>query len=66
MEGTGNVDQEMSGLAFCPQYRLASYPKSQFPAALQDAVSSYNYLLELGIPATKIIFSGTRLKATWR
>lgn len=50
--------KHISGLIFVPQYRLASHPNSQFPAALQDAVTSYNYLVELGIPASQIIISG--------
>jgi acetyl esterase/lipase len=50
--------KKINGLAFLPQYRLTSHPDSRFPAALQDAVTSYSYLLQLGIPASKIIFSG--------
>jgi len=44
---------------FAVQYRLASNPDGQFPAAFQDAVTSYVYLLrELKIPASRITFSG--------
>ncbi|KAF1809760.1 alpha/beta-hydrolase [Eremomyces bilateralis CBS 781.70] len=44
---------------FCPQYRLASNPDSRFPAAVQDAITSYVYLTKtLGIPSSRIIFSG--------
>lgn len=41
-----------------PQYRLSSNPGCQFPAALQDAITSYAYLLEQGISPNQIIFSG--------
>lgn len=47
-----------SGLVFCPQYRLAVYPHSHFPAAIQDGVTSYAYLLSQGIPASDIVISG--------
>lgn len=44
---------------FAPQYRLASNPKGQFPAALQDAITVYSYLINVeGIPANKIVLSG--------
>ncbi|MCJ1478621.1 hypothetical protein MMC13_007302 [Lambiella insularis] len=41
-----------------PQYRLGSRVGGRFPAALQDAVTSYKYLLDQGIPASSIIISG--------
>jgi len=41
-----------------PQYRLGSNAGGHFPAALQDAVTSYKYLLDMGIPASSIIVSG--------
>ena len=43
---------------FMPQYRLAGNPGGKFPAAIQDAVSAYQYLLDAGVPAAKIIVSG--------
>jgi acetyl esterase/lipase len=43
---------------FYLQYRLSCNPGGRFPAALQDAVTSYQYLLDLGIPASSIIVSG--------
>ncbi|KAJ9667359.1 hypothetical protein H2201_002560 [Coniosporium apollinis] len=45
---------------FCPQYRLSGPPvNGRFPAALQDALTSYLYLIrDLGIPAKQIIVSG--------
>ena len=39
-------------------YRLSSNPKGKFPAALQDAVSAYLFLLSLAIPASHIIVAG--------
>jgi acetyl esterase/lipase len=47
----------------CPQYRLSTLPASPtsnpFPAALQDVLTSYLYLLnDLKIPAKNIIVSG--------
>ncbi|RYP67753.1 hypothetical protein DL771_007086 [Monosporascus sp. 5C6A] len=45
---------------FCPQYRLSSRPGcAPFPAALQDTLTSYLYLVRaLGIPAEQITVSG--------
>lgn len=44
---------------FAPEYRLSSNPGGKFPAALQDAISAYHYLLnDLDIPASKIVVSG--------
>ncbi|KAL8950169.1 MAG: hypothetical protein Q9222_003776 [Ikaeria aurantiellina] len=40
------------------QYRIASNPGCRFPAALQDAVTGYQHLLDKGIPASSIILSG--------
>ncbi|KAL9613465.1 MAG: hypothetical protein Q9167_002011 [Letrouitia subvulpina] len=44
---------------FAPQYRVSSHPNCRFPAALQDAVTAYEYLRhELGVPAEHIVLSG--------
>ncbi|KAL9628675.1 MAG: hypothetical protein Q9204_005741 [Flavoplaca sp. TL-2023a] len=44
---------------FCPQYRLASSTEGTFPAALQDALTAYRYMLEdQGIAASRLILSG--------
>ena len=43
-------------LSIC--YRLSCHPNCEFPAALQDAVSAYSYLLSLAIPASHIIIVG--------
>ena len=45
-----------SVLSIC--YRLSCNPNCKFPAALQDAVSAYSYLLSLAIPASHIIIVG--------
>ncbi|CAF9938510.1 hypothetical protein IMSHALPRED_000825 [Imshaugia aleurites] len=39
-------------------YRLSSNPNCQFPAALQDAVTAYAYLLDQGVDARRIILAG--------
>ena len=39
-------------------YRLSSNPNSQFPAAVQDAVTAYKYLLDQRIDPQLIIFAG--------
>ncbi|KAL9055780.1 MAG: hypothetical protein Q9162_003314 [Coniocarpon cinnabarinum] len=43
---------------FCPQYRLATHPNCRFPAQLQDAISAYVYLQDMGIPAEQIVVGG--------
>jgi acetyl esterase/lipase len=40
------------------QYRLASNKEGRFPAALQDALSSYAYMLDQGYAAENIVISG--------
>ena len=41
-----------------PSYRLASNQGGRYPASLQDAITSYKYLINLGIPPGKITLSG--------
>lgn len=41
----------------CLQYRLAQNPKGRFPAAVQDAVTAYRYLLSKGISTFNIVLS---------
>lgn len=45
-------------LTFYAQYRLSRDDATRFPAALQDAVSFYRYLLDLGVKPEDIIVSG--------
>ncbi|KJZ75258.1 hypothetical protein HIM_05452 [Hirsutella minnesotensis 3608] len=40
------------------QYRLSGSPGTCFPAALQDALTFYRYILSLGVPASNVILSG--------
>lgn len=47
---------ECSVRVFCPAYRLA--PENMFPAALEDALASYKYLLDGGYEPDKIILCG--------
>ncbi|KAK2027515.1 alpha/beta-hydrolase [Colletotrichum zoysiae] len=39
-------------------YRLSCVPEGRFPAALQDAVTTYLHILSTGIPAENVIVSG--------
>lgn len=44
---------------FATQYRLSSNPGCRFPAALQDAISAYAYLVKtVGVAPNKIVLSG--------
>lgn len=61
MEGGWGPDllaKRVSGLSLCPQYRLAVDAKTGFPAAIQDGLTAYKYLLSEGISASEIVFSG--------
>lgn len=48
----------LSAKALLLSYRLSSNKDCHFPAALQDAVTAYQYLLDQGIPASRIVVSG--------
>lgn len=54
------LDTGAADAVFSLQYRLSGYGNTNpFPAALQDALSSYVYLLNtLKIPSSQIIFAG--------
>ncbi|KAL8686273.1 MAG: hypothetical protein Q9218_007218 [Villophora microphyllina] len=59
--GAGLLTKHTNHYVFALQYRLASNPApdgGRFPAALQDAVTAYQWLLDRGIPASDIILSG--------
>jgi acetyl esterase/lipase len=43
---------------FVAQYRVADGPDTRFPAALQDVVTFYNYILGTGIKPSNVIISG--------
>ncbi|KAI0107023.1 Alpha/Beta hydrolase protein [Nemania sp. FL0031] len=43
---------------FYAQYRLAKSSSTRFPAALQDFLTCYNYVLSLGVNPNNIILSG--------
>ena len=47
-----------AGKVLFPSYRLASNRGGRYPASLQDAITSYKYLLDLAIPPSKIVLSG--------
>ncbi|KAI1328135.1 Alpha/Beta hydrolase protein [Xylariaceae sp. FL0255] len=49
-----------SGVSHCffPQYRVSVNNSSRFPAAVQDLLTSYNYVLSLGVDPKNVILSG--------
>lgn len=55
--GFGSTLAKNLGLrVFTPAYRLA--PEDPYPAALEDAMKAYSYLLECGIPSESIVLCG--------
>ncbi len=56
-KGFGSVLAAKCGLrVFCAAYRLA--PESIFPAAVDDALLTYHYLIRKGYPASSIVLCG--------
>jgi acetyl esterase/lipase len=61
MEGGWGPDvlaRQLSGLVLQPQYRLAMNTGSRFPAAIQDGLTAYAYLLAQGVAPSNIVLSG--------
>jgi acetyl esterase/lipase len=56
--GNGLLARHTDSKVFSLQYRLSSESGGRFPAALQDIVTAYQHLLDLGIPPSKIAVSG--------
>lgn len=52
------LEESLDAKALFLSYRLASNPTCYFPAALQDAVTAYQYLLDHGISADRLVVSG--------
>ena len=52
----GNYAKLLGARVYIPDYRLA--PEHPFPAAIDDGLRAYEWLLEQGIPANKIAFAG--------
>jgi acetyl esterase/lipase len=52
----GHYAKLLKAKVFMPDYRLA--PEHPFPAAIEDTLASYKWLLEQGYPAKRIAFSG--------
>ncbi len=56
-KGVASILAQKCGLrVLAPAYRLA--PEHPFPAALDDALDAYRYLLRIGYPPSEIILSG--------
>ncbi|KAL8722334.1 MAG: hypothetical protein Q9225_001182 [Loekoesia sp. 1 TL-2023] len=56
--GAQLLTSHVDAWVFALTYRLSSNPGGRFPAALQDAVTAYQGLLDRGIPASSIVVSG--------
>ena len=56
LELAGRLADAIQGRCFTADYRLA--PEEPYPAALNDAVAAYQWLLAQGIDASDILVSG--------
>ena len=56
--GPQTLVDELSTPVLLVNYRLASDTDGCFPAALQDAITAFKYLLDLGISPKRIVLSG--------
>ena len=57
--GPSVLSKAMGCPVLLPQYRLSVEDNASFPAALQDAITAYSYVLnELKVPATDIVLAG--------
>ena len=56
--GPQTLVEELSTPVLLVNYRLASDTNGCFPAALQDAITAFKYLLDLGISPNRIVLSG--------
>lgn len=52
----GRFAKLLKAAVYMPDYRLA--PEHPFPAAIDDTLASYRWLLDQGYPADQIMFSG--------
>ncbi|GAA4577728.1 alpha/beta hydrolase [Planotetraspora kaengkrachanensis] len=52
----GNLAERLRARALTPDYRLA--PKTPFPAAVDDAVTAYRWLLEQGVVPESVVVAG--------
>ena len=57
---SGNVAAAAAAkcVLIAPSYRLATVPENTFPAALQDLVAAYDYVLGKGYNASNIVIAG--------
>lgn len=54
-----DAPKHKNAAVICPEYRLSSNPLGSFPAAIQDAVTTYAHLvLTLRIPGENIVVTG--------
>ncbi|MCJ1351118.1 MAG: hypothetical protein MMC33_001100 [Icmadophila ericetorum] len=56
--GPNELAKCVSGFGLCPQYHLTLDDDGRFPAAIQDGVTAYRYLLAKGVSASNIVLSG--------